>query len=307
MLPYPAALPMSRTPALHRVPRHHLPGPRPRNVSIASTLLQDIPAGSNMFSLIESAQAEVTTDRFNSGGLNAGEPERASAFLASWSQTRYSIGDALISSPIDGTPMVFPELALWEPIDVATDHRRPHDRPDTAQARTARRCLKRLDPAGALTQASSSSRPPAIAQLGDFAHISGMVTGDAMNTRLSFTVGGVFTRATTFERHGERQRDTRSAFLNWSFAPSRQHTFARRGIGATERAPFSIQLRTRPVGGVRAPTPIARATPPIAAVPAGRSAHGRSDPVTDRVARQRTPLVRGARVSSLPARRVTTR
>ena len=78
---------------------------------------------------------------------------------------------------------------------------------------------------GALTQSSSSSKPPAIAQLGDFAHISGIVSGDAMNTRLSFTVGGVFTRATTFERRGERQRDTRSAFLNWSFAPSRQHTF----------------------------------------------------------------------------------
>ena len=81
--------------------------------------LQDLPAGSNIFSLIESAEAEVTTDRFNSGGLNAGEPERASAFLASWSQTRYSIGDALISSPIDGTPMVFPELALWEVMDVS--------------------------------------------------------------------------------------------------------------------------------------------------------------------------------------------
>lgn len=223
---------MSRTPALIVLLAITFARPAAAQRPYRVDVLQDIPAGSNIFSLIESAEAEVTTDRFNSGGLNAGEPERGSAFLASWSQTRYSIGGALISSPIDGTPMVFPELALWELIDVSTTTgglsigltpRKP-----------ARRAVfEAIGSGGELTQPSSSSRPPAIAQLGDFAHISGMVTGDAINTKLSFTVGGVFTRATTFERHGERRRDTRSAFLNWSFAPSRQHTF--RGVALAQQ------------------------------------------------------------------------
>ena len=50
-------------------------------------LLRDLPAGGNLFALIEAAQPEITTDRFNSGGLNAGSAEKAGAFLASWSQT----------------------------------------------------------------------------------------------------------------------------------------------------------------------------------------------------------------------------
>src|SRR5688572_4444348 len=83
-------------------------------------LLRDLPAGGNLFALIEAAQPDVTTDRFNSGGLNAGSPDKAGAFLASWSQTEYRIGDVPISSPVDGTPMLFPELAWWNKINVAT-------------------------------------------------------------------------------------------------------------------------------------------------------------------------------------------
>src|SRR4051812_30343065 len=63
-------------------------------------LFRDLPSA-NVFALLEAAQAEVTTDRFNSGGLNAGDAERASAFLASWSQTQYRLGDVPISSPVD--------------------------------------------------------------------------------------------------------------------------------------------------------------------------------------------------------------
>ena len=37
------------------------------------TSLRDLPAGGNLFALIEAAQPEITTDRFNSGGLNAGD------------------------------------------------------------------------------------------------------------------------------------------------------------------------------------------------------------------------------------------
>lgn len=191
----------------------------PQGNYLAEVLWQ-LPAGGNVFSLIESVQAEVTTDRFNSGGLNAGVPERATAFLASWSQTKYFINEALISSPIDGTPMVFPELAFWEAVMVSTMSgglsvdlvpRQP----------TQRGVFEVIGSGSGLTEPSSPSRPPAIAILGNYAHINGIVTGDAVGARLTFTAGGVFTRATTFERHGQRTRDTKSAFLNWSFGDVR--------------------------------------------------------------------------------------
>src|SRR6478609_8514236 len=78
-------------------------------------LFRDLPSA-NVFALLEAAQPEATTDRFNSGGLNGGEPDRAGAFLASWSQTQYRLGDVQISSPVDGTPMLFPDLAWFERI-----------------------------------------------------------------------------------------------------------------------------------------------------------------------------------------------
>ena len=46
--------------------------------------------------LIEAAQPEITTDRFNGGGLNGGAADKTGAYLASWSQTQYRIADVPI-------------------------------------------------------------------------------------------------------------------------------------------------------------------------------------------------------------------
>lgn len=83
-------------------------------------IIRDLPLGANEFSILETAQPEVIVDRFTSGGLNAGEPARASAFLALWSQTQYRVGDVSISSPVDGTPTLFPEVAWWDSVAVRT-------------------------------------------------------------------------------------------------------------------------------------------------------------------------------------------
>ena len=185
-------------------------------------MLRDLPTGDNLFALIESAQAEVTTDRFNSGGLNAGVRERASGFLASWSQARYEIGAVPISSPIDGTPMLFPELLWWDAIPVspavadgytgAPDHAiglSPH-MPGGAW----RGLLEGWGSGGALTQTSPSSRPPAVSQLGDYVHIAALASRRAMRNNVGFAVGAAFTRAKTVERRGERRQETRSLFLS---------------------------------------------------------------------------------------------
>src|SRR6185503_20228257 len=52
--------------------------------------------------------------------------------------------------------------------------------------------------------------------LGDFAHVAAMTSGHVMEKKLGLAIGASFTRATTFETHGMRRRDTASLFINTS-------------------------------------------------------------------------------------------
>ena len=175
-----------------------------------SGLLRDLPTGGNLFAVLETAQPEVVTDRFNGGGLNAGDAARAGAFLASWSQTEYRVGDVSISSPVDGTPLLFPEVAWWNEVQVATglmpadatasgllvslDPRRPNPRWTTS--------VDGSISGGALTQPGSASRPAPIAQLNDWSHAHVMTSGTAIDGRLGVVAGGSWTNTTRFERNG---------------------------------------------------------------------------------------------------------
>ena len=47
-------------------------------------------------------------------------PARIAGFLGSWTQTQYRLGDVNISSPTDGTPLLFPDLAFWDRMDIMT-------------------------------------------------------------------------------------------------------------------------------------------------------------------------------------------
>jgi hypothetical protein len=196
-------------------------------------VFRDLPAGGNLFALLEAAQPEVTTDRFNSGGLNGGAPDKIGAFLGSWSQTSYRVGDVPIASPVDGTPMLFPELAWWNKISVATGVM-PVDSGATALAIS-------LDPmtptdrwtatlelgasGGALSQAGSSNRPPAIQALDNWSQTSAIVSGRLLNGRLGLLLGGARTASTTIERNHEAPRvQTGSVFANMTFALSPSRT-----------------------------------------------------------------------------------
>ena len=85
---------------------------------IPADALRDLPASGNLFAVLETTQAEVVSDRFSSAGLNVSEPARIGGFLASWSQTRYRVGEIDLASPSDGTPLLFPELAWWDGVDI---------------------------------------------------------------------------------------------------------------------------------------------------------------------------------------------
>jgi hypothetical protein len=196
-------------------------------------LLRDLPAGGNIFALIEAAQPEITTDRFNSGGLNGGSADKAGAFLASWSQTQYRIGDVPISSPVDGTPMLFPELAWWNKINVATALM-PSDSSATGLAislepmTAANRWTATLEMTASdasLSEAASPDRPPAIQALDEWTQVTALASGRLMNGRLGLLLGGSRTAATTVERNLEVPRQqTGSAFANASFSISPDKT-----------------------------------------------------------------------------------
>jgi hypothetical protein len=98
--------------------------PPAQEPKIGATLTADVwrelPVGENLFAILETVQPELIADRFNSGGLNVGAPAGVRGFLASSSQTQYRLGDVNISSPHDGAPLLFPDIAFWDRIEVMT-------------------------------------------------------------------------------------------------------------------------------------------------------------------------------------------
>lgn len=182
-------------------------------------LFRDLPSA-NVFALLEAAQPEVTTDRFNSGGLNAGDADRAGAFLASWSQTQYRLGDVQISSPVDGTPMLFPDLAWFQRISVSTGVM-PVDANVTGLAigleprASTERWTGMFEvggSGGALAAKSPDDLAPAITALEDSRRINAIVSGRSSSGRVGAVLGGSWMQSTTLDR-GATQRDSNSGSL----------------------------------------------------------------------------------------------
>jgi len=82
-------------------------------------LLRDLPTANTPLSAIETIQPEAIGDRFTAGGLNVASAPRFGAFLNSWTQTQFRIGDISIVDPRSGgTPLLLPSLSLWERMTV---------------------------------------------------------------------------------------------------------------------------------------------------------------------------------------------
>ena len=113
------------TPASTPAPRSGLPGPSPntRVGPLTSTLdlraLEDLPSTMNLFSLLETAQPEVVSDRF-SGSVNLAEPARLGVFLTSWTQTTFLMDGVDITSAARGGPLFVPSIQPWQRVDVTS-------------------------------------------------------------------------------------------------------------------------------------------------------------------------------------------
>src|SRR5579872_2344449 len=60
--------------------------------TFSADVLRDLPTSGSPFAVLETVP-EVTADRFSSSGLNVASAPRFGAFLNSWSQTQFRIGD----------------------------------------------------------------------------------------------------------------------------------------------------------------------------------------------------------------------
>ena len=86
--------------------------------TLSSDLLRNLPSSDNLFQLLETVEGEVISDRFYGGGLNTGRNARDGAFLSSWRQTQYFVGDVNVTMPSGGAPFLFPIVPLWNSADV---------------------------------------------------------------------------------------------------------------------------------------------------------------------------------------------
>jgi hypothetical protein len=89
--------------------------------SYDESLIRDLPTSDSLYSVLETIQPSLITDRFTGGGLFTGQPARVGGFLSSWSQTQFRIGDVDVTDPTgSGTPLLFPDLGPWQRVHVAT-------------------------------------------------------------------------------------------------------------------------------------------------------------------------------------------
>ena len=212
--------------------------------TLTADVWRDLPVAENLFAILETVQPELIADRFNSGGLNVGAPAGVSGFLASSTQTQYRLGDVNISSPHDGAPLLFPEIAFWDRVEVTTGampvdssapglavilqpHRHSTQWTGSIEASTS---------GGRLISDPALHRPPSIVQLHDWARGAAIATGPVVDGRLGLTVGGTWTRNTTVERtqSSRRQSEAGSAFAHalLTVAPSTEW----RALGWAQRS-----------------------------------------------------------------------
>jgi hypothetical protein len=194
----------------------------PLGANLSGQMLRDLPSGNNLFSLLETTQPNVISDRFYDGGLNFGSPARVGAFLNSWTQTQYRVGGVDITAPDgSGSPFLFPTLLFWDHANVATgimgagvgtpglgvglEPRAPTD--------TWTRVVDATFAGSGLVASPSSSAPaPAIETLTGWKHAAFLASGPVTN-RLGLVAAVDWNESSQVERYGTPQADGRAASL----------------------------------------------------------------------------------------------
>jgi hypothetical protein len=216
--------------------------------SLSPTLLRDLPASDNLFSLLETTEGEVTSDRFYGGGLNTGRAARDGAFLNSWTQTQFFVGDVNVTVPDGGAHFLFPTLALWDRVDVATGLMPPGvNAPGLAislqPARPAASWARMVEASasgGALVAGPAASGPPAIERLRNWTH-GGLFVSGPLSPRAGLVAAAEWAGASQVERTGVAQAGGQAAslFAHLVFTPNAADEIRTVGWVQRTQAPFA--------------------------------------------------------------------
>jgi hypothetical protein len=220
---------------------------RPLTTDLTAEIMDDLPLGGTVYSVLENTQAEVIADRFTSGGLNVGGDARLGGFLGSWSQTLFRIGDLDISDPFgSGAPMLSPVLVYWRQVSVANGLMpadintpalgvtlQPRRGGDTWSA-----IFNGSGSGGSLAASAPGDRPAPIARLKDFTDGSALIAGP-ISSRLSLAAGGRAARGASFTREQRPSSDatTGSGFLHLVFTPSSTREWRLLGLAQRNEGP----------------------------------------------------------------------
>lgn len=217
--------------------------------NLTPTLLRDLPTSDNLFQLLETVEGEVITDRFYGGGLNTGRAARVGAFLNSWNQTQFYVGDVNVTVPDGlGSHFLFPTVALWDRVDVATalmpaGVNAPGLAISFQPARPSASWTRSVEGSaagGALVASPAASGPPAIERLSDWTH-GGVLLSGPLSTRVGVVAAAEWAGASQVERSGATQAAGRAAslFAHLVFTPNAVDEVRTIGWIQRTQAPFA--------------------------------------------------------------------
>src|SRR5437899_3337093 len=229
------------------------PPPRERP-ALGSTItvapLAELPASANALSLLDGAQADLISDRLDTGGLSTADPARMGAHGSSWTGTRFRIGPADITDPGgDGAPLLLPNVLVWDRIDVATgliplESNAPGLAITFEPRRPGRSWTRTLDASFSrpgLLARQDATNPPAVARLHTWNYGDLFAAGPIVPGRVGLVVAGDLTRSSKFERDDPTILDASvaSGFAHLEFTPSGRDDVRTISWVQRARSPFS--------------------------------------------------------------------
>ena len=198
-------------------------------------LLDDLPTSDNLFTVIETLQPEIVPDRFSGGGLNADQPARIGGFLSSWTQTQYAVDGVPLTDPTgSGEPLLFPELLLWDRVEVGTGLFAPDTNAagltiDLHPVAPTDRWTRRVQFStshGSLAGVTPTSGAPPVAQLDGWDRVTVVAGGPVVRGRVGTVIGATFAHSAQFSRGSTFSSDASlaSAFSHTVFTPNSRDT-----------------------------------------------------------------------------------
>jgi hypothetical protein len=216
--------------------------------TFSETLLRNLPVSNNLFSLFETTEGEIIGDRFYGGGLNTGRPARDGAFLSSWRQTQFFVGDVNVTMPSGAAPFLFPVLTLWNRVDVSTGLmpfgvNTPGLAVSLDPARPAASWTRIVEASAAgksLVARPSTSIAPPIETLTQWTHGDLFVSGP-LSPRVGLVAAIDWAGSSQVERLGVKEADGQaaSAFVHVVFTPDANHEVRTVAWVQRTQAPFA--------------------------------------------------------------------